>query len=156
MVYIYIWDVYLLLVRKFLCKNICIFWICLQQIAEDRWYWYLSMLFGVYAGIICLFWPWRPDVNEDYYQTTCALRRTRCQALNWKEVPGRTHPQDEHFLQVKFGKSTKAFIQAQRRAVVWLILHDFGRFSTQKGNSKRRIRGSEVSTEQWACLKFEK
>ena len=137
---------YLFLVQKYLCKNMYI--LNLLETNCGR-----SMMLIPFHAIWCLCWY---NLSFLALKAGCALRRTRCQALNWKEVPSRTHPQAEHFLQVKFGKSTKAFIQAQRRAVVWLIVHDFGRFSTQKRNSKRQIRGSEVSTEQWACLKFEK
>ena len=61
--YLYI-DVYLCLVLFNICcylcflpRNIyirmCICWISLKQIAENRWY--LSMLFGVYAGIMYVF-----------------------------------------------------------------------------------------------------
>ena len=40
----------LFLAQKYICGSRSILWIGLKQIAENRWY--MSMLFGVYAGII--------------------------------------------------------------------------------------------------------
>ena len=40
---------------KYICGRRSILWIGLKQIAENRWY--LSMLFGVYAGIILALCP---------------------------------------------------------------------------------------------------
>ena len=39
----------LFLAQKYIYTRKCILWIGLKQIAENRWY--LSILFGVYAGI---------------------------------------------------------------------------------------------------------